>query len=138
MSENQAKSKYRASDIIYLTEAAILTCIVDRQFVDQVLDAVVPATHNHEPDPLDWSFDAFLDAARSSPRPCQVWPQVWPTGIGWSEDAATRHPPEAIIRRTRDIIARGADGVYYFNFCCYHGHGRLFQQEDTKIFRNLS
>ena len=104
-----------------------------------LLDVVVPATHNHEPDPLDWSFDEFLTAAAKSPRPCQVWPQIWPTGISWSEDGDTKHPAEAIIRRTRDIVARGAHGVYFFNFCCFTGGGRLFKEdEDAEMFRHLT
>ena len=102
-----------------------------------LVDVVVPATHNHEPDPLNWDFEPFLNAAKSSPRPCQVWPQIWPTGKTWSEDAENRHSPEAVIRRTQAMIRNGADGVYYFNFCCFHHAGRLFRAEDERLFRNL-
>lgn len=105
-----------------------------------LVDVVVPGTHNHEPDGLDWGFDALLEAARASPRPCQVWPQIWPTGAGWQDNAVdSTHPPGAVLDRVRDILARGADGVYFFNFCCYHGEGRLFRDEaQGGLFRRLA
>lgn len=33
-----------------------------------LLDAVIPATHNHEPDRLDWPVDHFTATARTAPR----------------------------------------------------------------------
>jgi len=51
-----------------------------------LVDVVIPATHNHEGDSLDWRFDAFLQAAKKSPRPCQIWPQIWPTGQAWRHE----------------------------------------------------
>ncbi|MAE66895.1 MAG: hypothetical protein CMJ18_21770 [Phycisphaeraceae bacterium] len=109
-----------------------------------LIDVIVPGTHNHEPDSLDWTFDEFLEAARSSPRTCQVWPQIWPTGAGWedgAEDGAISriHSAEAIVARAKDILARGADGVYFFNFCCYHGDGKLFNEPwQLEMFRQLT
>jgi len=103
-----------------------------------LVDVVIPATHNHEPDPLDWSFERFRAGAAASPRPCKVWPQIWPTGTGWEDgDTDNKHSSEAIILRTRELIDQGADGVYYFNFCCYCKDGQLFQEEDAFTFRNL-
>ena len=102
-----------------------------------LLDAVVPATHNHEPETLDWTFQRFLDAASKSPRPCQVWPQIWPTGKDWTEETARRHPPDAVLQRAEEILALGADGVYFFNFCCFYDGSRLFQEDDQRIFGNL-
>lgn len=84
-----------------------------------LVDVVVPATHNHQPDLLDWSFDRFLAAARRSPRPCAVWPQIWPTPAPWVEREGRLHTPEAILQRVRRVRAQGADGVYFFNFCCF-------------------
>lgn len=84
-----------------------------------LLDAVISATHNHEPDPLDWGVAAFLVAAGASPRPCAVWPQIWPTGEAWNGGINTRHTPAAIQRRVQALRDTGADGVYFFNFCCY-------------------
>ncbi len=81
-----------------------------------LVDAVVPATHNHEPDPLGWSFDEFVTAAAKSPRECVVWPQVWPTGLSWDGGRAPRHSADAVLARVRDIAAAGADGAYFFNF----------------------
>lgn len=83
-----------------------------------LLDVIVPATHNHNPDTLDWSVEPFVAAAASSPRPCAVWPQIWPTGEMWGVDAP-RHSTKAVQRRAVDLRAMGADGVYFFNFCCY-------------------
>ena len=105
-----------------------------------LIDAIVPGTHNHEPDSLDWDFDMFLEAARKSPRPCQVWPQIWPTGTGWEDNRVDQtHPPDAVVARAHDILARGADGVYFFNFCCYHGDGKLFRDKaQAAIFDRLA
>ena len=103
-----------------------------------LVDVVIPGTHNHEPDSLDWTFDRFLTGAKASPRPCKVWPQVWPTGTGWEDgDTAKKHTSEAVILRTRELIDQGADGVYSFNFCCYGKDGQLFQQDDRYTFSNL-
>ena len=102
-----------------------------------LVDVVIPATHNHEPDTLDWSFDDFLKAAKNSPRPCQIWPQIWPTALEWTEEFDTKHPPEAIIHRTQEIVATGADGAYYFNFCCYDKDGSLFQPIDKAMFEKI-
>lgn len=105
-----------------------------------LVDAIVPGTHNHEPDSLTWEFDRFLEAARKSPRPCQVWPQIWPTGSGWEDNAVDQtHHPDAIVARAHDLLSRGADGVYFFNFCCYHGAGKLFRDESQgELFSRLS
>lgn len=103
-----------------------------------LVDVVIPATHNHEPDPLDWGVDEFLAAAAKSPRPCRVWPQIWPTGAAWVGGTEPGHAPEAVIRRTRDIVAAGADGVYYFNFCCYCESERLLPEHYQRVFRNLA
>jgi len=84
-----------------------------------LVDVVVPATHNHEPDSLDWPFERFLEAARMSPRPCRVWPQIWPTGEHWQGGEATPYPPAAILRRVQQIRDSGAQGAYFFNFCCF-------------------
>lgn len=101
-----------------------------------LVDAVIPATHNHESDALDWGFADFLEAARLSPRPCQVWPQIWPTVGKWAGvNEATRHPARAVANRCRQILADGAQGVYYFNFCCFHDDGSLFSKTDREIFR---
>jgi hypothetical protein len=102
-----------------------------------LVDVVVPATHNHEPEPLDWPFDRFVEAARSSPRPCRVWPQIWPTGQAWTEEAGNRHPPAAVLKRAQQILEQDAGGVYFFNFCCFYRGGRLFLAEDREIFRGL-
>jgi len=84
-----------------------------------LLDAVVPATHNHEPDPFDWFPKAFFDAAKRSPRPCAVWPQLWPTPEPWNAGHNRRHAPEAVQQRCDALKDAGADGAYFFNFCCY-------------------
>ena len=90
-----------------------------------LVDIVVPATHNHDPDTLDWSFDRFLTAATRSPRPCRVWPQIWPTGESWETEkdgVGARHDPQTILRRVEQIRDSGAQGVYFFNFCCFDIH----------------
>ncbi len=92
---------------------------------DGLVDVVVPATHNHEPDSLDWSFDRFLTAASRSPRPCRVWPQIWPTPAPWTAGDERLHAPEAVAKRLEDIRAQGADGVYFFNFCCFGSQSRF-------------
>lgn len=84
-----------------------------------VLDAVVPATHNHEPDPFDWIPESFFAGAKRSPRPCAVWPQLWPTPEPWNAGHNRRHAPDAVQRRCEALRAAGADGAYFFNFCCY-------------------
>lgn len=81
-----------------------------------LVDVVVPATHNHEPDALDWSPQRFVEAARRSPRPCAVWPQIWPTPDPWNGGQNRRHKPADIRRRAEDLRAMGADGTYFFNF----------------------
>jgi len=89
---------------------------------DGLVDVVVPATHNHEPDPLDWSFERFLEAASQSPRPCKVWPQIWPTNAHWSQKSECHHSPMAVQDRVEEIRRTGAHGVYFFNFCCFGTH----------------
>jgi hypothetical protein len=84
-----------------------------------LLDAVIPATHNHEPDPFDWLPEAFFAAAKRSPRPCAVWPQLWPTPEPWNAGHNRRHAAEAVRQRCDALKAAGADGAYFFNFCCY-------------------
>jgi len=96
-----------------------------------LVDVVVPATHNHEPDPLDWGFVRFLEAAARSPRPCQVWPQIWPTASAWAAREHSSHTPEAIHRRVADLRARGAHGAYFFNFCCYGTRSEYFPMFKT-------
>ncbi len=100
-----------------------------------LVDAVVPATHNHEPDGLDWSFERFVTAAAMSPRPCAVWPQIWPTPETWREPLPSRHPPEAIIARVRGLFEAGADGVYFFNTCCYWPRIGLQEPGTEAMFR---
>lgn len=102
-----------------------------------LLDAVVPATHNHEPETLDWGIERFVEAARQSPRPCSVWPQIWPTGIDWEDQTGSKHPPDAVLKRARDFLDMGADGVYFFNYCCFYEGGDLFREDDQEIFGNL-
>lgn len=102
-----------------------------------LVDVVIPATHNHEPEPLDWPIDRFVEAARKSPRPCRIWPQIWPTGEDWTEDSGNKHLPEAVLKRVRQLLDQGADGVYFFNFCCFYKGGDLFQTDDLEIFKNL-
>ena len=86
---------------------------------ESLLDAVIPATHNHEPDPYDWLPDEFFAAAKRSPRPCAVWPQLWPTPEPWNAGRNRRHASEAVQHRCAALHAAGADGAYFFNFCCY-------------------
>lgn len=81
-----------------------------------LLDALIPATHNHEPDRLDWPVDRFTAAARTSPRTCKVWPQIWPTPSGWTEEHRSIHTPDAVVDRADALARAGADGVYYFNW----------------------
>lgn len=102
-----------------------------------LVDAVIPATHNHEPESLDWPIDRFVEAARSSPRPCKVWPQVWPTGEEWTEESDNKHPPEAVLKRVRQLLDQGADGVYFFNYCCFYKGGDLFLADDLELFHGL-
>lgn len=96
-----------------------------------LIDIIVPATHNHEPDALDWPIDRFVAAAATSPRPCLVLPQIWPTADPWGggKEFHTAHPPQAVSRRARQLVADGADGAYFFNFCCYHVPGRLLPND---------
>ncbi len=89
-----------------------------------LLDVVVPATHNHEPDALDWGFDRFLAARDRSPRPCKVWPQIWPTAAPWRQRAGRFHSDRRVQARIDDLKRRGADGAYLFNFHCL-GNDRL-------------
>ena len=100
---------------------------------DGLIDVVVPATHNHEPDSLDWPFDRFLQAASDSPRPSSVWPQIWPTPAVWSESDLRLHCPEAVAQRVEDIRAQGAQGVYFFNFCCFGS-----QSQYLPMFREIA
>lgn len=99
-----------------------------------LLDAVVPATHNHEPDTLDWGVERFVAAAERSPRPCRVWPQIWPTAQHWThpgfpDDCPERwHTPEAVERRAKALLDGGADGVYFFNFFPWPEAGNVVQR----------
>jgi len=103
------------------------------QWIEQgLVDIIVPATHNHEPDHLDWGFDRFLRAAEKSPNGCRVWPQIWPSHAGWGDRMNNLHSNEAVIRRVREIQSTGAHGVYFFNFCCFGSGSELFE-----IFRSL-
>ncbi len=104
----------------------------ERWMAEGLVDVVVPATHNHEPDSLDWSFDRFLEAARGSPRPCRVWPQIWPTPVAWKERDTLLHSDDAILKRIEEIKRRGAHGVYFFNFCCFGSRSPFFS-----LFRTL-
>jgi hypothetical protein len=97
-----------------------------------LVDIIVPATHNHDPDPLDWGFERFLQAAGNSPNQCQVWPQIWPTHAHWGQREGNLHSQEAILRRVEEIRSAGAHGVYFFNFCCFGSQSELFQ-----IFREI-
>lgn len=97
-----------------------------------LVDIIVPATHNHEPDHLDWGFERFLQAAWNSPNACQVWPQIWPTHANWGERANNLHSHEAVLRRVAKIKDAGAHGVYFFNFCCFGSKSELFE-----IFREI-
>jgi len=103
------------------------------QWIEQgLVDILVPATHNHEPDHLDWGFDRFLAAARNSPNQCQVWPQIWPTHASWGERMGNLHSEQAVLRRVEEIKEAGAHGVYFFNFCCFGSGSELFE-----IFRKI-
>ncbi len=106
-----------------------------------LLDAIIPATHNHEPDTLDWGIERFVAAAHRSPRTCRVWPQIWPTAEAWThpgfpDDYPARwHPPEAIEARVRDLLAEGADGAYFFNFFPWPEHGEVVQRSVEALRR---
>ncbi len=102
-----------------------------------LVDAVVPATHNHEPETLDWSFARFVKAARMSPRPCAVWPQIWPTPETWREPVPPRYPPRAIVERAKAIFAGGGRGVYFFNFCCYWPRIGLSEPDTAAMFGEI-
>jgi len=91
-----------------------------------LVDIIVPATHNHEPDLLDWGFERFLQAARNSPHKCRVWPQIWPTNTGWGQRMGNLHSEQALIRRVEEIREAGAHGVYFFNFCCFGSQSDFF------------
>ena len=92
-----------------------------------LLDVIVPATHNHEPDSLDWYPAGFLEAAAQSPRPCLVCPQIWPTADVWGEnDTYRRHLPAALSQRVSGLKEMQAHGVYFFNF---------FTQQIVDVFR---
>lgn len=91
-----------------------------------LVDIIVPATHNHEPDHLDWGLERFLQAARNSPNACRVWPQIWPTHANWGERMGNLHSEEALIGRVEQIRAAGAHGVYFFNFCCFGSQSDFF------------
>lgn len=102
-----------------------------------LLDSVVPATHNHQPDALDWRFDRFLAAAQASPRPVSVCPQIWPTPEAWQGARCRLHSPEAVLRRIDAALALGADGVYFFNFCCFWPR-RTTASPLGEVFRRLA
>ncbi len=88
-----------------------------------LVDVLIPATHNHEPDALDWGFEVFLREARQAGRGCEIWPQIWPTGARWTDrdEDDHWHSAGALARRIAFIRAEGAQGVYFFNFCCRPG-----------------
>jgi hypothetical protein len=103
-----------------------------------LVDAVVPATHNHEPDAFDWSFDDFVDAANQSQRKCAVWPQVWPTGESWDGGDAPWHSQDEILTRVREIEESGADGAYFFNFLGKDWTNPMGDHHpETEMFANL-
>lgn len=99
-----------------------------------LLDAVIPATHNHEPDDLSWGIAPYVEAVRASPRPCKLWPQIWPTAERWThpggpdDDPERWHTPEAALARVDDLRAQGADGVYFFNWFPWPEHGQTAQR----------
>ena len=99
----------------------------EQWLAEGLLDVIVPATHNHEPDLLDWSCERFLTAAARSPRPCQVWPQIWPTPHAWSQNPANLHSPAAIRERVAALRRAGAHGVYFFNVCCFGSQAPVLQ-----------
>ncbi len=103
-----------------------------------LLDVVAPATHNHEADDLSWGVDAFLSAAADSPRPCRVWPQIWPTPEGWNRGHPVRHAPAAVVDRVRRLREAGADGVYFFNFCCFWPRRETLDGADAEMFRAVA
>ena len=88
----------------------------ERWIAEGLVDIVVPATHNHEPDRFDWRPQRSLDAAAQSPRPCRVCPQVWPTPEQWSNGENVRHSAPAVRARLQDLRQMGAAGAYFFNF----------------------
>lgn len=92
---------------------------VEAWLAEGLVDIVVPATHNHMPDRLDWPIDIFLEGAAKSPRPCRVFPQIWPTPGPWNQGDPELHPPGAVLARARELVQAGADGIYFFNFCCF-------------------
>ncbi len=81
-----------------------------------LVDMVVPATHNHEPDAMDWFPQDIVDAATESLRPCAVCPQIWPTSDPWNNGNNRRHKPADVRRRVNNLRAMRADGAYFFNF----------------------
>lgn len=102
-----------------------------------LIDAVIPATHNHEPDRLDWDFDRFIAAAVDSPRPCAVWPQIWPVPVAWKGRKGNVSSPEAVRTRGQDILKKGANGIYFFNFCCYDAPPEQEEHERKAIWPPL-
>jgi len=103
-----------------------------------LIDMVVPATHNHEPDSLDWPFDRFVKAAKRSPRRCLVAPQIWPTGASWGGGDNVRHSAKAVLRRAQEIVEAGADGAYFFNFMPDNWtNDRGKRVRESEIFRNI-
>lgn len=84
-----------------------------------LVDAVIPATHNHEPDRLDWDIARFRTAAATAPRPVAIWPQIWPTDGPWRERDSVWTAPDRIVARGRQLLDDGAAGLYFFNF---HNH----------------
>lgn len=101
-----------------------------------LLDAIVPAVHNHEPDLLDWPVDRFHAAARQSPRSTRIWPQLWPTPGQWKDYPAVRHGDDALTERAKRLLDDGADGVYFFNFCC-NWPGPRANVDYTPMFRSI-
>ncbi len=102
-----------------------------------LLDAVIPATHNHEPEDLAWGFARFVKAAAESPRPCAVWPQIWPTPESWCNPVPPRFTPAQFVARSRNIFAAGGTGVYFFNYCCYWPRTGLEEPETEAMFRGI-
>ncbi len=81
-----------------------------------LVDMIVPATHNHEPDALDWFPRDLVEAAAKSLHPCMVCPQIWPTSEPWNNGKNTRHTPARVRERVDSLRRTSADGVYFFNF----------------------
>lgn len=100
---------------------------------EDLVDIVIPATHNHEPNGLDWSFDRFLSAAQRSPSNCRIWPQIWPASSPWIQGDLELHSPQDIYHRVADVLAAGAHGVYFFNFCCFGSRSSYFE-----MFKSLN